>query len=138
MVRHYHRIVCTLILTLAINAAAAGGAAARAVDYPLAANNHLPPTPSASTLRAINRSELNRQPAFTYSVPADFAASIAATRPNGLTAPRITTPGNGFSWGDAGIGAAGALALVLCGVGVALAVSQRRARCARDTRPVTG
>jgi hypothetical protein len=35
---------------------------------------------------------------------------------------------NGFEWGDAGIGAAGMLALVLVGVGVAMANAHRQAR----------
>jgi len=39
---------------------------------------------------------------------------------------RVTIPASGFDWGDAGIGAAGGLALSILGVGVALTVSQRR------------
>jgi len=38
----------------------------------------------------------------------------------------ITVPASGFDWGDAGIGAAGGLALSILGVGAALTVSQRR------------
>jgi hypothetical protein len=41
-------------------------------------------------------------------------------------AVRIQTPPSGFDWGDAGIGAAGGVALALFGVGGALVVSQRR------------
>jgi hypothetical protein len=35
---------------------------------------------------------------------------------------------NGFEWGDASIGAAGMLALVLVGVGAAMATAHRRGR----------
>ena len=50
---------------------------------------------------------------------------------------RIQTPPNGFDWGDAGIGAAGGLALAMIGVGGALAVSQRRPRRNRQTTPLS-
>ncbi len=46
---------------------------------------------------------------------------------------RITTPASGFDWGDAGIGAAGGVALAILGVGTALAVSDRHPR--RANRP---
>jgi hypothetical protein len=41
---------------------------------------------------------------------------------------RITAGNSGFDWGDAGIGAAGGLALSMVGLGGALAVSQHRNR----------
>jgi hypothetical protein len=44
---------------------------------------------------------------------------------------RITTPASGFDWGDAGIGAAGGLALAMLGVGGAFAISQRPRRGAQ-------
>jgi hypothetical protein len=47
-------------------------------------------------------------------------------------AVRIQTPPSRFEWGDAGIGAAGGVALALFGVGGALVVSQRRPRRTRD------
>jgi hypothetical protein len=43
------------------------------------------------------------------------------------TLVRVTTP-SGFDWGDAGIGAAGALGLSIIAVAGALATSHRRAR----------
>jgi hypothetical protein len=46
---------------------------------------------------------------------------------------RITTPASGFDWGDAGIGAAGGLALAMLGVGGGLAVTHQRPRRARHT-----
>jgi hypothetical protein len=47
---------------------------------------------------------------------------------------RISSPGGGFDWGDAGIGAAGGFALSIIGIGGALVVSQRRTRPS-DTAP---
>ena len=41
---------------------------------------------------------------------------------------QITTPSSGFDWADAGIGAAGGLAITMLGVGGALVVAQRRGR----------
>jgi hypothetical protein len=55
-------------------------------------------------------------------------------QPNGEQAPAVTrvriveVPSNGFEWGDAGVGAASVLALVLVGVGVAMAGLHRRGR----------
>ena len=46
---------------------------------------------------------------------------------------RITTPASGFDWGDAGIGAAGGLALALLGVGGGLVISHQRPRRTRTT-----
>jgi len=48
---------------------------------------------------------------------------------------RITTPASGFDWGDAGIGAAGGLALAILGLGGGLVISQHRPR---RTRPTAG
>jgi len=52
--------------------------------------------------------------------------------PNENTLPttivRVAAPSHGFHWGDAGIGAAGALGLAALAIGAALTNSQRRAR----------
>jgi hypothetical protein len=48
---------------------------------------------------------------------------------------RVTTPASGFDWGDAGIGAAGGLALALLGLGGGLVISHQRPR---RTGPTTG
>ncbi len=45
--------------------------------------------------------------------------------------PPTATASNGFDWGDAGIGAAGGLAISIVGIGGALTLSQRRTRRAR-------
>jgi hypothetical protein len=50
----------------------------------------------------------------------------------------VQAPSSGFDWGDAGIGAAGGLALAMLGLGGALAVSsQRRARHPNPTAPTS-
>jgi hypothetical protein len=73
-------------------------------------------------------------------VPAAATARPVGPDPTGasFTIPqtpvvRITTPASGFDWGDAGIGAAGGLALSLLGVGGALVISHQRPRRTRDT-----
>ena len=69
------------------------------------------------------------------------AASTQATEPSHSVTPppvivRVATPG-GFDWGDAGIGAAGGLALSMVGVGGALAVSQHRTHRTRRSEAPT-
>jgi hypothetical protein len=39
---------------------------------------------------------------------------------------RVIAPQSGFDWGDAGIGAAGGVALTMLGIGTALAISSQR------------
>ena len=55
---------------------------------------------------------------------------VRATHTQTQTSPivRVITPNSGFDWGDAGIGAAGGLALAMLGLGGTLALSQRRTR----------
>jgi len=72
-------------------------------------------------------------------VPATATARPVGPDPSGasLATPqtpvvRITTPASGFDWGDAGIGAAGGLALAMLGVG-GLVISHHRPRPARHT-----
>jgi hypothetical protein len=49
---------------------------------------------------------------------------------------RVTTP-RGFDWGDAGIGAAGAIGLSMLALGLVLVVSQRRTRRANQPTTIT-
>ena len=49
---------------------------------------------------------------------------------------RVTAP-SGFAWGDAGIGAAGAIGLSMLALGLALVVSQRRTRRAKQPTATT-
>lgn len=52
------------------------------------------------------------------------------------TVVRIISGDTGFDWGDAGIGAAGGLALAMVGLGGWVAVSQSRARRTNDAKAV--
>jgi hypothetical protein len=72
--------------------------------------------------------------ALSAITPAAAAAKPIGTTPFGekyasppsTTIVRVTTPASGFDWADAGIGAAGGLALSLLGIGAALTISGRR------------
>ena len=73
-------------------------------------------------------------------VPATATAKPVGPDPSGAsfaTPPspvvRITTPASGFDWGDAGIGAAGGLAIAMLGVGGGLVISHSRPRRTRQT-----
>ena len=109
-----HRITTTAAVMLSL---AAAGAA----------------TATASVTSTNPATTSNQPPASVYDRP--DREMIPATTPG--SAPqavvRIQTPPNGFDWGDAGIGAAGGLALAMIGVGGALVVSQRRPRRNRQT-----
>jgi hypothetical protein len=64
------------------------------------------------------------------TVPAAASAKPIGPDSTPFTAPttpivRVTVPASGFDWADAGIGAAGGLAITMLGVGGALVVSQR-------------
>ena len=86
---------------------------------------------------------LKKAIALALALGAILPATATATRPvdsggTSLTVPqtpavRITTPATGFDWGDAGIGAAGGLALAMVGVGGGLLISHHRPRRARHT-----
>ena len=89
---------------------------------------------------------LKKATALALALGAIAPATAAAARPvdsggASLTVPqspvvRITTPASGFDWGDAGIGAAGGLALAILGVGGGLVISHQRPRRARPTATV--
>jgi hypothetical protein len=83
-------------------------------------------------------------PAMAYTTnPTTNGSQVNAASPSltGQTTPpatpptivRVTASNGGFDWGDAGIGAAGALALSMIGLGGALVASQRRGHRAHDT-----
>jgi hypothetical protein len=80
-----------------------------------------------------------RSPDATYPMETTIdkrSPDVRFGQPNGEPAPTVgpvrvrivEVPSSGFEWGDAGIGAAGMLALVLLGVGAAMANSHRRER----------
>ena len=93
------------------------------------------PRARASEQAAINRAQAREAQALAYSLPPaaqyrmeELNANAGAVHPVAATTPTVKAPGGGFDWGDAGIGAAGGLALSMLGLGGALVVSQRRTR----------
>jgi hypothetical protein len=82
---------------------------------------------------------------------AGLSAPTAYTRQDKQVAPSSSSPtvvgtapparagsANGFDWGDAGIGAGGALAISIVGIGGAFVLSQRRTRRTRTSAVATG
>ena|ERR1035438_2615771 len=133
----HHRITTTIALALALAATAA----------PLASAD---PAPLARAEAAIANASPHSQPssgpcsevcsAHGYSTVQLTTATPASTGPcsevcsgggyGPVSAPatvvRVVAPGNGFDWGDAGIGAGSTLALTLIGLGGVLAATNRR------------
>jgi hypothetical protein len=85
-------------------------------------------TPAERDTAAISGlSDKQLAPAFGVAPPAANTASVSQA------AVRIQTPPSGFDWSDAGIGAAGGLALAMLGVGGGLVISDQRPRRTRTT-----
>ena len=112
----------TAAIILSLAAAGAPAASAKPADF-------VPPS--------------HQTPASVYSRPDKSMIPISSPYPSGsnptpATVPqavvRVQTPQGGFDWGDAGIGAAGGLALSLIALGGGLAASsQRRGRRTRHS-----
>ena len=109
-----HRITTTAAVILSLAAAGA-------------------PTATATVSATTPTTTSNQPPASVYDRP--DREMIPVTTP-GSARPAVVviqTPASGFDWGDAGIGAAGGLAIAMIGLGGALAVSQRRSRRGQTT-----
>jgi len=115
-----HRFTLVAV-ALALCAGAPAAAQAQDLRSPDAAEAGQPKTPAVQDYRAPDAVD-------------PFAATGAAVNRSGQ--PLITVPparvrivevqSTGFGWGDAGIGAAGMLAVVMLGVGIAMAVAHHR------------
>lgn len=135
-----NRTATTAAVILSLAAAGAPAASARPADF-VPAGKQAP----TSVYSRPDKSEIPVSPPATSG--ADLSAyregqlaaalDVAATAANRASAPqtvvRIQPAQDGFDWGDAGIGAAGGLALAMLGLGGGLAVSQNRARRTRRT-----
>jgi hypothetical protein len=133
MIRRTHLLtgaiaLAALTATLAPAAAADPQPLAKA-EAAIAANSHAHP--------AVTPNPDQQAPT---AHPAHLALT-AAVQPNPdqqtppsapATIVHVTNPSNGFNWGDAGIGAAGALGLAMLTAAGALAITQRRTH--RTTR----
>jgi hypothetical protein len=113
-----HRIAATGAVILSL-AAVTDARTATARTDPRNATVNTPPA------AVYSRQDKSIIPATPPSTSAGGTARVAVVR--------IQTPPSGFDWGDAGIGAAGGVALALLGLGGTLALSQRRPRRNRQT-----
>ena len=96
------------------------------------------PTATATVSPTNPRTTANQPPATAvYSRPDKSMIRVIPPASAPQAVVRITTPRNGFDWGDAGIGAAGGLALATIGLGGALVLSQRRPRRTRQSTPIS-
>jgi hypothetical protein len=113
-----HRIGTTAVLLLSLAAVSAPAASAMPIgpDAATAANGQ----PSTAAI-------YSRQDKSSVPVNSRPTAKVS-TR---ATIVRLQAPASGFDWGDAGIGAAGGLALSMIGLGGALVVSQHHTRRTR-------
>jgi hypothetical protein len=116
------RITKVTAIALAAGAIAAPAAAAAPVGGALVRHAQLtqsaPAAASAPTPLTYARQD-------KQAVPSSPSPASVNSSP---TAAPTATPSGGFDWGDAGIGAAGGLALSIVGIGGALALSGRRTR----------
>lgn len=81
------------------------------------------PAPSASTGNATVRPNADEQ---RVTGGTTSGVQLSAAIHNGYAAP-VSDANGGFDWGDAGIGAAAAIGIVMLGVAVVFARSRRRA-----------
>ena len=84
------------------------------------------PTPQIKTTAALALALVALTPAAASASRPIDPGSATPTAPYENSVVRVITPTSGFDWGDAGIGAAGGLALSMLALGGTLAVSQRR------------
>ena len=150
-----HRITTTAAVLLSLATAGAPAASARPADYLPAGHqapngihsrpdkSMIPVSPPGTSGGAIGRpallpssaqQERQRVAALSAYREGQLAAAfdVAATAANNASAPQAVVrghaPQSGFDWGDAGLGAAGGMALFVIAAGGAFAVSQRRSR----------
>ena len=140
---HHSHIASAIALTLALAASAAPAAWADPPPFAhaeAAAANHATPAsagPCSEVCAGGGYGSVNA----TARIPATAVSCGDVCSGYGygpVSAPasvvRVVAPGGGFDWGDAGIGAGGALALTMIGVGGALAATNRRGRHTHDQR----
>jgi hypothetical protein len=157
------RITTTAAVILSVAAGGAPAAAARPAIDPATAGNQtltavhgrpaksmIPASPAtnggasgrAAALRALSQQERQRVAALSgyregqLAASLDAAAAAANKTSESPAAVRVQTPPSSFDWGDAGIGAAGGLALAMLGLGSGLAISHRRPRRTRRSAPI--
>ena len=146
----HHRITTTIALALALAATAAPVASANPAPLAQAeaaiANASPHGQPSSGPCSEVCSGGGYRSVSQPAETPGDSGATLPHDpRPRSIalssayktasippTLVRVAAPGNGFDWGDAGIGAGGTLALTLIALGGVLAVTNRRGRRTPD------
>ena len=132
MFRHHYQTGIALALALA--AAVPSAASARYAQDPPPATSQTQAPPAVNpysrdaanpAVRAINAQGVR----VAHELAARDSLTASPPPPLIITVPRP----NGFDWGDAGIGAAGGLALSMIALGGTLAVSRHRGRRPRHT-----
>jgi hypothetical protein len=106
-----HRIIATTAVILSLVAAGA-------------------PTATATVTGTNPAATATQAPATVYNSPDKSMIRVTTRGSAPQAVVRIQTPPSGFDWGDAGIGAAGGLALAMLGLGGGLLISQRSRRTA--------
>jgi hypothetical protein len=134
MFRHHRCIAPVIALMLTLAVAAPGFA--RLQSNPPTGTSPAGAPPSASPCSEVcsaNDYGAARTGAALPHDPRPRAVALAAPSPR-LTVVRVVhAPGNGFDWGDAGIGAGGALALMTLLVGSVVGVGAMRRRATGST-----
>ena len=114
------RVSTVAAILVSLAAVGVPGASARPVDVVPATH----PSPTATYSR----------PDKQVTAVSSTVTSLAPQAPQRVAAVvRVQMPQNEFDWGDAGIGAAGGLALAILGLGGGLVISRRRPRRARQS-----
>jgi|tagenome__1003787_1003787.scaffolds.fasta_scaffold20793356_2 hypothetical protein len=125
------RLIQITLTTIVVTAGSAGTAAAQSYVSPDAASQARQ-TSTSVDLRSPDAR--NPSPAVDLRSPDAVDAAqhpVATFRPGRATALQpqqsvVQVPANGFSWGDAGIGAAGMLALIALAAGTLMIATHRR------------
>jgi hypothetical protein len=133
MVRNLRRIRFTIALSLALAAGAAPTAWARYVQEPSASSS---PASAGVCSEVCSAGGYGTNPGIGSKV----ARPVAATGGAATVASSVKQPvasSDGFDWGDAGIGAGGALALVAVVTGGVLVVTSSRRRGAHRSAQST-
>lgn len=138
MTRH-HRIIITVATALAFGAGAVP-ASARPVDV-TANGSSVPAGPVGATLPYSHVKYIPRASGSPSGAPDESGARLPhdprpRPLPSSIAPTTAAVPSksvrvvahSGFDWGDAGIGAAGGLAISLLGIGGVMTVTQRRTR----------
>jgi hypothetical protein len=132
MVRHPYRIISTIALSLALAAAAAPAALAKFELNPAPSPPQITGTCSETCSGAGYLTSHATLPPSTIN-RASEVVSGGGYGPSSIapTVIHVSTPSSAFDWGDAGIGAGGALALMSLAAGGVLILANSRRRTTR-------